>query len=221
MPPEPGPLTTGRRRKLAILVPAGAVVLLAAAAGLWLALSGTDQAEGPGSAEPGASPAAPTYGLAVDLGRVGGYPVAGDIPDRRLQKEGQAVRDTMTGLYTAGFVDPALWEEGRFPTVPDFFAGQARRQVPEDLQDLTLGRAAASLSAVRPEHARVLVRFLLDAHRRPVAATADMEFEGTALAEGIEVPVRHEGRYVLRPTGDRWLIVAYEVQGRLGTGEAR
>jgi hypothetical protein len=215
MRPQPG-----TRRKVLIGAVTGAIVVVAGSLGLWLALSGGGPASGPST--PGqAPPDVPTYGLAVELGRVGGYPVAGDLPDRRLQTEGQAVRDTMTGLYTAGFVDPVQWGEGRFPTIPDFFAGEARRRVRDDLQDLTLGRAARTLDTVRPEHARVLVRFLLDARRQPIAATADMEFRGTGLAGGVEVPIRHQGRYVLRPIAGRWLVVAYDVRGQLGTGEAR
>ena len=209
----------GRRRNILIALLGGGLAVVTASVGLWLALRGDDPPRAPKTRE-SPSPAFPTYGLAVELGRVGGYPVARDVPDRRLQREGEAVRETMTGLYTAGFVDPAQWQGGGFPTVPDFFSGQAHQQAREDVQDLTLGRAAGILASVRPEHARVLVRFLLDARRRPIAATADMEFRGTGLAEGVEVPIRHEGRYLLRPTGGRWLIVAYEVRGRVGTGEA-
>jgi hypothetical protein len=206
------------RRTRLILGLATTVVAIATLVAGWLVLSG-DGSRPAGRDDTHPSPAVPTSVLVVDVGRVGGYPVAGDIPDRRLQDEAQAVRDTMTGLYTAAFVDPALWAGGRFPTVKDFFGGQAREQARSDIPDLTLGKAAGTLEKVRPEHARVLVRFLLDANRRPVAATAEMEFRGTGFAAGIEVPISHRGRYILRPEGGRWLVVAYEVRGRVGLQE--
>jgi hypothetical protein len=199
------------------LLAVGILIVLLAAGGVWLAVS----RKPPSVAAPAPPPAiqAPAYPFEVHLGRVRAVPVDGAVRRRRLAAPAQAVRQTMTELYSAAFVDPALWQGGRFPSVFGYFAGQARRQVHRDLEDLTLGPVAADVTTVRPVRARVVVRFLVDAHRRPVAAVAGMEFAGVALtAEGGEVPVHHGGEYVLRRTGGRWLIEAYDVRGRLGTG---
>ena len=199
---------------------AGALLLvLLVAGGVWLAVS----REPPTAATPVPSPTpvAPSFPFEVRLGRVRAVPVGPPIRRHRLAAPAQAVRQTMTDLYAVAFVDPARWQDGRFPSLFGYFGGQARQRAHRDLEDLTLGRAAADLAAVRPVRARLVVRFLVDARRRPVAAVAGMEFAGVALtADGGEVPVHHGGEYVLRRTGGRWLIEAYDVQGRLGTEAA-
>lgn len=196
-----------------------AVLVVLVAAGVWLAVS----PERPPSTIPAPPPetsAAPAYPFEIRLGQVRAVTVDGAVRRRRLAAPAEAVRQTITGLYSAAFVDPALWQGGRFPSVLGFFAGEARQRAHRDLEDLTLGRAAAGLTAVRPERASLGVRFLVDAHRHPVAAVAGMRFVGAAITpDGGEIPLRHGGEYVLRPTGGRWLVVAYDVQGRLG-GEA-
>jgi hypothetical protein len=197
---------------------AGALLVVSlVAGGVWLAVS----PERPPATRstPSEPTAAPAYPFEVRLGRVRAVPVDGSVRRRLLAAPAQAVRQTMTGLYSAAFVDPGLWAGGRFPSVFGFFGGQARQRVHRDLEDLTLGPAAAHLAAVRPGRASLGVRFLMDAHRHPVAAVAAMRFVGAAItADGGEIPLRHGGEYVLRRTGGRWLVVAYEVQGRLGGG---
>ena len=98
----------------------------------------------------------------------------------------------------------------------DAFAPEARKQAREELNQLTLGGAARSLTSMLPIHARVVVRFLPDEKRNPVAAIADMRFKGMASGEGMEIPVRHEGDYLMRKLDGKWLIVGYEVSGRVG-----
>jgi LCP family protein required for cell wall assembly len=73
------------------------------------------------------------------------------------------------------------------------------------------------VDAVRPERARVDVRFLTDAAKRPAAAFATASFEGTAIAGPAELRVRHEGEYTLRKVDARWRVVAYDVRGRVPT----
>lgn len=197
------------------LLAAAFLVLLIAAGGVLVAVSRKPPA---GTAPPTEeTPSVSIYPLQVRLGRVRGVAVDGSVPRRRLAAPAQAVRQTMTDLYSAAFVDPALWAGGRFPSVFGFFAGDARQRAHRDLENLTLGPAAADLAAVRPERASLGVRFLVDAHRHPVAAVVGMRFVGAAITpDGGEVPLRHGGQYVLRRTGGRWLVVAYDVRGRLG-----
>lgn len=128
----------------------------------------------------------------------------------------EQIRQTFAAMYTAGFLDPAQWQAG-FPAVLDAFAPAARKRARDDLNQLTLGGSARSLGSARPTESRIVIRFLPNEGRRPVAAVADMRFEGIGSGPGFEVPVRHEGEYLLRQIDGRWLIVGYEVRGRVGS----
>jgi hypothetical protein len=128
----------------------------------------------------------------------------------------EEIRETISLMYTAGFVDPAQWHAG-FPGVLDAFAPGSRKLAREDLNQLTLGGSARSLISVTPTDARIVVRFLPDRKRRPVAAVADMRFNAIGSGDGFEVPIRHEGDYLMRRLDGRWLIVGYEVRGRVGS----
>lgn len=196
---------------------AGAVLTLAAAAGAWLWLSSdTVPGEGPAPVPP-PSPSPTAYALEVDLRRVKVIPVRGDVKERRVRQPAEAVRQTFTDLYTTAFVDPARWEGGAFPALFDHFAPEARREARRHLDDLTLGRAVEHLTAVRPEWARLDVRFLAGPSRRPVAAQASMRFTATGFAgDGTEIPVRHRGEFTLERLEGRWLVVAYDVEGGFG-----
>jgi hypothetical protein len=144
-------------------------------------------------------------------------PVRGDLKPRKLRSPAESVRQTFTDLYSTAFVDPARWEGGAFSGIFDHFVPATREQAGRDLADLTLGRAAGHLTAVRPEWARLDVRFLLGPARVPVAAQASMRFAATAFAlDGTEVPLRHRGEYVLERLEGRWLVVSYEVEGGFG-----
>jgi hypothetical protein len=101
--------------------------------------------------------------------------------------------------------------------VLDAFAPGSRKRAREDLNQLTLGGSARSLISVTPTDARIVVRFLPDRKRRPVAAVADMRFNAIGSGDGFEVPIRHEGDYLMRRLDGRWLIVGYEVRGRVGS----
>jgi hypothetical protein len=210
----PGP--EGRSRRLPWAVAGAVIVLGLVVLALALARNGGPQ---PRPAMPGTpSPApAPVYYLVVDLRRVDEVAVAGRVREREVRDVAMAVRETMAGLYGAGFVNSAEWQGGRFPTLFGYFSGPARAQARRDLEDLSLGRTTASLAAVRPERARVNVRVMVGPTGHPVAAIAGMEFRASGLdPAGGELPIRHRGRYVLRRDGGRWLIVAYDVGGRLG-----
>jgi hypothetical protein len=193
------------------------VVVLAAAGGAWLWLaSGSPAVRGP-VPPPSASPSPLEYALEVTLRRVKAIPVSGTVKMRKLRAPAEAVRQTFTDLYATAFVDPARWEGGAFPGLFDHFAPAAREEARRHLDDLTLGRAAEHVSAVRPEWARLDVRFLVGPARVPVAAQASMRFAATAFAgDGTEVPVRHRGEYVLERLEGRWLVVSYRVDGGFG-----
>ncbi|MGH2635100.1 MAG: LCP family protein [Actinomycetota bacterium] len=177
------------------------------------ASSGTERPAATGSSGT-PSPSSPAFELVVDLAEVRAGSVDGDVPARDVREPARAVQRTMTELYSVAFVDPSAWADGEFPTLPALFAGVARDQAERDLRSLTLGNVARQLDAVRPRRARLDLRFLTDAERRPVVAVADMRFEGIGLDGEDRRPIRHDGEYTLRKVNGRWRIVAYEVRAR-------
>jgi LCP family protein required for cell wall assembly len=198
------------------------IVLVATTASSLLAACGwfSDEAtEGPTPSAPTGSPTAEpeTFELVMDLRGYAGRGPDGPVRRRSLKSAARQVRDALERVYSIGFVDPTEWDDGRFPDLADAFAGDARGTVPDDLDALTLGPAARVVDAVRPERARVDVRFLTDAAKRPAAAFATASFEGTAIAGPAELRVRHEGEYTLRKVDARWRVVAYDVRGRVPT----
>jgi hypothetical protein len=201
------------------VVAAGAAAAVAVAGALWLAGDRRVEPRPTAPAPPSPAPSpAPRYFLIVDLRRVDEVAVTDRVKEREVRAVAQSVRETMAGVYGAGFVYPDQWQGGRFPTLFQYFAGQARPQARRDLQDLSLGRTANRLGAVRPERARVNVRVMVGPTGHPLAAVAGMEFRATGLgADGLELPIRHLGRYMLRRVGGGWRIVAYDVRGRLGS----
>jgi LCP family protein required for cell wall assembly len=162
------------------------------------------------------SPSSASQPLQIRLGAVHGRAVAGKVHPSDLKAAARAVRETMTRLYSIGFVDPGLWSGGRFPALPDLFAPSARSQVHRDLADLSLGRTARTLTSVEPTTARLDLAFLTDAKARPVTAFADMRFEGIGQADdGVEVSIEQSGHYVVKRTNAGWSIVGYRVQARV------
>ena len=154
--------------------------------------------------------------LGIRLAKVAGVALKGRPARGPLMEPAGQIREAISLMYTAGFVDPAQWRAG-FPGVLDAFAPGSRKRAREDLNQLTLGGSARSLISVTPTDARIVVRFLPDRKRRPVAAVADMRFNAIGSGAGFEVPIRHEGDYLMRRLDGRWLIVGYEVRGRVGS----
>jgi len=204
------------------VVGVGAALLGLLAAGLWLARSPRVPAParraGSELPTPSAAPtSAPHYELTLDLHEVQGRSPGGEVRPRQLRQPAEAIRQALTQVYSAAFVDPTLWDGGRFPSLFGFFASNARGDAHRDLQKLTLGRAAPRLSAVRPDRATLDIHFLTDVRRHPIEAFADVHFAGTGIAGGVEIPFWQDGSYVLRRLSGEWRIVAYDTKGRLPT----
>ncbi len=203
-----------RRKAGRLGIGALAVVLGLAVGVLWALRSPTDGAGAP-NGRPGSS-SLPRYDLAVNLRAVKGKGPAGVVAKpATLAAPAAAVERTIAELYDIGFVDPGLWADGTFPSLADPFAPEARQRVRAHVADLTLGRAAGRLEAVRPTRARLDVRFMLDRGRHPIMAFAHMDFAGVGLAAKTELPIRHEGDYVLRRTDAGWRIVSFRVKSHV------
>ena len=197
------------------------VAMLLVGVAIWWAVAGDDDPQRVSPPVPAPSPTGPRYFLLVDLRRVDAIPVEGRVRPSQVRAVAEDVRETMTGVYATGFVDTAQWHDGRFPALFEHFVQGAQRQARRDLEDLSLGSTARRLDVVRPDRARLGVRVLVGSEGRALSAVATMEFLATGFAgRDREVPIRQQGRYVLRPVGGRWLIVAYDVRGRLGPGDS-
>lgn len=153
--------------------------------------------------------------LGIRLAKVLPIALKGRLPRGPFMASAEEIRTTISLMYTSAFVDPAQWQAG-YPGVLDAFAPQTRRQARDDLNQLTLGGSAKSLTSMLPIDSRIVIRFLPNEERNPVAAIADMRFGGIATGPAGEVPVRHEGDYTMRKLDGRWLIVGYEVHGKVG-----
>jgi LCP family protein required for cell wall assembly len=203
------------RRKAGLLgIGAIGVVLSLVVGVLWALRSPSPGSGSPGA--PGGSTASPRYDLAVNLRAVQGKGPAGIVgKPAALAGPAAGVERTIAQLYNIGFVDPALWADGRFPSLTAPFAPEASQLVRAHVADLSVGKAAARLEAVRPTRARLDVRFMLDRGRHPIMAFAHMDFAGVGRAEDAELPIRHQGDYALRRTDAGWKIVSFRVKSRV------
>ena len=154
--------------------------------------------------------------LGIRMAKVAGVALKGHPARGPLLEPAEQIRRTISLMYTAGFVDPAQWRAG-FPGVLNAFAPDSRGRARQDLNQLSLGGSARALDAVTPTDARIVIRFLPDERKRPVAALADMRFQAIGIGDGFEVPIRHEGDYLVRRFEGRWLIVGYDVRGKVGS----
>lgn len=180
------------------------MVLAAVAVVIFLVLR--DQDEGP----------PPVAGFSFEVGKLRTVPVKEPAGEEQLQRAADRVHSTMNALYAAAFIDPADWREGRFPGLPAFFSGKAAELAAEDLEDLTLGSTAPQMETVKPDPSKLRVTFLIDPKKRPSRAIATTRFAAAGtLEDGRRVNISHGGQYFLEPAGKEWLIIGYDVQGRL------
>jgi LCP family protein required for cell wall assembly len=174
-----------------------------------------------GTSQPSPSPRRGPFELVVEVRDVRADGPNGRIPPRRLRGPAVAVTETITELYSIGFVDPDAWAGGEFPNLGSLFAAGARPTDDRALRSLTLGTAARELEAVKPRRARLDLRFLADAKDRPIVAVANVRFDGIGFSAEGRRPIRHDGRYTLRRANGRWRIVSYDVRARtIGTRTA-
>lgn len=170
--------------------------------GAWFLLAG-DGPLGPETAD-----------FSFEFGKVGGSPIAEKASDPELQQAANEVRETLNGLYVAGFVDSGKWEGGTFPEIYDAFAEDLEARVRKDLPNLSLGADAAKIDTVDPISGRLSIKFLVDEETELIAATARTIFAANAVAkDGGNVAIQHDGTYFLQPEDGRWLIDGYSVKG--------
>ena len=150
-----------------------------------------------------------------ELGKVGGASVEERAPEAELQEAAEQIRDSLSDMYTVGFVDPGKWRNGSFPELYRAFVEEIEPKVREDLDNLSVGSDAANIESVDPISGRLSVRFLINAEQELIGATAHTTFaaNATAASDGGPVAIQHDGTYYLEPVDDLWLINAYDVEG--------
>lgn len=151
-----------------------------------------------------------------DVGKVGAVGVDKEAEASVPKEVVRQARQVLDRLYTIGFVDPAEWQGGTFPSLPELFSETAAGRLDRDLEDLTLGRSAAGVERVEPGPSKLQLSFLLDDRQQPLTAIAQASFraDGTA-TDGSALQIRHGGRYILELSAGSWKIVAYQVEGEL------
>lgn len=175
-----------------------------AGAGAWALMRGG----GPQEDQP------PVPDLVWSVGRVRSVPVDADAPQDDLEAARDAVTDLLDRLYTTGFVDPAEWDEGRFPGLGSYFAGPATARAERDREELTLGGDAAEIERVVPTRTGLRLSFLVDPQAQPYAAVATTAFRADGrTTDGGALAIVHRGRYMVRQVEGAWLIVGYDVEG--------
>lgn len=119
--------------------------------------------------------------------------------------------DVLTDLYTAGFLDPANWEQGSYGDAFGGFARSARDQAEMHPDDLTAGPAAGDrYERIEPKSGRIATRILLGRQGAPVLLVSVVRF--TAVATGAdEVVLRSVGQYFFERVGRAWRIVSFDV----------
>jgi hypothetical protein len=188
---------------------AGAVLIVAAAgAALWFFLL----RDGGGFLGTGDE----TPAFRFELRKVSGVALDGKPSKQALKQTARGLQATLDAMYSAGFVDPDQWEDGEFPAVLEAFSVRAAEGARKDLPDLTLGPAVMDLQSVKPGRSRLDVNFLLTPNRQPFAAVATTTFHAEGvLTGGGRLSVLHRGRFVMQRIEGRWLIVSYDVDGKL------
>ena len=192
---------------LRLPVVAGAILVLAAVgAGLWFFLFRGDGLLG--------EKEAPVF--LFELRKVESVSLGGKPSEETLNSQAEEVQATLDAMYSAGFVDPEQWQNGEFPAVLEAFTDEAAEGARKDLADLTLGAAAQEVESVTPGPSRLDVKFLLTPNKQPFAAVATTTFRAEGVLEqGGILSVLHEGRYLMQRIDGEWLIVGYEVDGKL------
>ena len=215
-------------------MPAGAAATAAAVLVLTLVLSGNgDFGEAPPTRLASPSPSASPSGSAtpkrqprpkpahvrfriVKLSAVPGQRRAKPPVVRRAAHVAALhVKHALDRLYTLSFTRAA--GKDRAPKwLLGMYSGDAQAKARHHLSAVTIGGVGPSLRALRPQHASLWVRVLLDRHNQPVTAVAATNFKARGLARhDREVVVRSWGRFFLQPKKKGWSISGFDAKRRV------
>jgi hypothetical protein len=161
-----------------------------------------DQAAAPTS---GAAPAAP---LRVELSATAKVPAGGLDARRAARRAAPGLERFLDRYLTVAFVEAAGGEAG-WDDLLGLFDKPVRASARKQLDALSLGEAAPTVSAVRPGRATARA-VVLYGDRRPQAATVRVAFDATADTAQGSGEIRLRSVLQLLATGDSWRIAAFD-----------
>ena len=187
-----------------------AAVLLAAGC-----TSGGRSEGGGQAATPTSAPAAPAEPLKVQLVATAKVPPGGLSAGRAARRAAPGLERFLDRYLSAAYVNAAGGEAG-WDGLLGLFDTPVRAAARKQLNALSLGEAAPTVTAVRPGRATAKAVVLYGA-KRPEAATVRVAFDGTADTAQGSGPVHLRSVLQLLAAGDSWRIAAFDSR----TGSAK
>ena len=187
-----------------------AAVLLAAGC-----TSGGRSEGGGQTATPPSAPAAPAGPRKVQLVPTATVPRGGLSAGRAARRAAPGLERFLDRYLHAAYVNAAGGEAG-WDGLLGLFDTPVRAAARKQLNALSLGEAAPTVTAVRPGRATAKAVVLYGA-KRPEAATVRVAFDGTADTAQGSGPVHLRSVLQLLATGDSWRIAAFDSR----TGSAK
>jgi hypothetical protein len=152
--------------------------------------------------------AAPAQPLRVRLVTTAKVPPGGLSAERAARQAAPGLERFLDRYLSAAFVNAAGGEAG-WDGLLGLFDKPVRASARKQLDALSLGQAAPTVTAVRPGQATARA-VVLYGERRPEAATVRVSFDGTADTAQGSGPVHLRSVLQLLATGDSWRIAAFD-----------
>jgi hypothetical protein len=162
----------------------------------------SDQPAGPTSGAP------PAASLRVELSTTAKVPEGGPDARQAARRAAPALERFLDRYLTVAFVEAAGGEAG-WDGLLGLFDKPVRASARKQLDALSLGEAAATVSAVRPGRASARA-VVLYGDRRPQAATVRVAFDATADTAQGSGEIHLRSVLQLLATGDSWRIAAFD-----------
>jgi hypothetical protein len=167
--------------------------------------SGGRSEDGQATTTSGAAPAQP---LQVKLVATAKVPPGGPSAARAARQAAPSLERFLDRYLSVAFVDAAGGQAG-WDGLLRLFDKPVRASARKQLDALSLGQAASTVTAVRPGRATARA-VVLYGDRRPEAATVRLAFDGTADTAQGSGPVALRSVLQLLATGDSWRIAGFD-----------
>ena len=193
-----------RNSRLPLIWSAGALAAVLLVAGCTSGRSGGGgQAAAPTSGAP-----APAEQVQIRLVTTAKVPPGGLSAGRAARRAAPGLERFLDRYLDAALADAAGGEAG-WDGLLGLFDAPVRAAARKQLDALSLGQAAPTVTAVRPGRATAKA-VVLYGSKRPEAATVRVSFDGTADTAQGSGPVHLRSVLQLLATGDSWRIAAFD-----------